>query len=134
MQREEEKIPTWLQDEQLKSPQENQQTIEEFNLDAVAERNRALRQIEEDVTFTKESLDVLSKQIDTQGVDIGNLESQLELIADETEEAAVSLWKSEKAVNAWRWWKAGLIGAGVAVVAGVASIVAIKLKPDAPTN
>lgn len=133
MQQEEAKTPTWLQEEQLKT-EESQQTIEEWNLEAVAERNRALRQIEQDVTFTKESFEVLSKHIDTQGMEIGELESQLDDIAEETEQATVSLWQAEKQVNQWRWWKAGLVGIGVAVAAGVASVVAIKLKPDPVPN
>lgn len=117
----ESKTPSWLAEETSQ-----QQTIEEFNLEAVAERNKALRQIEADVTFTKESFEVLSKQIDAQGVDIGNLESILDDVADETEAANLSLWQVEKQANRWRWIKAGLIGMGVSVIAGVASIVAVK--------
>jgi uncharacterized coiled-coil protein SlyX len=125
----ESKIPTWLSEEQTITPDLQQQSIEEYNLEAVAERNKALRQIEQDVTFTKESFEVLNKQIDLQGMDIGQLESQLDDIADETGEANVSLWKAEKEANRWRWLKAGLIGMGITVVAGVASIATIKLKP-----
>jgi t-SNARE complex subunit (syntaxin) len=117
------KTPVWLQEEQT---QINHQSIEEFNLEAVAERNKALKQIEQDVTFTKEAFEVLNRQIDLQGMEIGQLESQLDNIADETGEATVSLWKAEKEANRWRWLKAGLIGMGITVVAGVTSIVAIK--------
>lgn len=109
-----------------------QQDIEEFNLEAVTERNRLLRQIESDVTFTGEAFRLLSKQVNRQGIPLDDLESQIEVASDNVEMAAVNLCAAEKRVINWRWWKAGIIGGAVAVVVTVAAVVGVKASQPSP--
>ena len=103
-----------------------QQDLAEFNLAALAERNRALKHIEAEVTFTAEACQLISKQLQQQKPAVEQIESQLNIASDNVEIAAVSLCQAEKHVITLRWWKAGVIGIGVAIVVGVAAIVGVK--------
>lgn len=113
---------------------EIQQDIEEFNLEAVAERNRQLRQIEKDVTFSAEAFRLLNKQVNHQGIAVDDLQSQIEIASDNVEIAAVQLCHAEKRVISWRWWKAGLVGAGLAVVVTAATIIGVKASSSNPST
>ena len=113
---------------------EMQQDIAEFNLEAVAERNRAARQIEQDVTFTAEACRLLGQQINKQGICLDDLESQIETASDNVELAAVQLCEAEKRVIRWRWWKAGIVGLGVAIVVTTATVIGVKASSTNPSN
>lgn len=111
-----------------------QQDIEEFNLEAVAERNRQLKQIESDVTFTAEACRLLGKHVNQQGIAVDDLESQIETTSDNVELAAVQLCEAEKRVISCRWWKAGIVGLGVAVLVTAATVIGVKTSSTNPSN
>ena len=109
-----------------------QQTIEEFNNEIAIERHQLLTQIEKDVTFTAEACHILADHVENQASAIDESQLNLEIASDNVEMAAVDLCQAEKRVINWRWVKAGLVGAGVAMAVTVVAIVGVKASGNRP--
>src|SRR5579885_369989 len=99
---------------------------EDLNQLIIKERNKELKQIEQDTSDLAESMQILRNELNKQGDKIDLISANTESSSDASEKGTKDLQKAENHANNSRIWKAILISGSVLGIAGATAITLLK--------
>ena len=101
---------------------------DDLNKTIIEERNKDLKQIENDAIVLSETMNLLAEQVNDQGYHVDNILAHIENAAENTKEASDDLGKAENYSIRSRFWKGVLVIGGIVVAGSVTTLAYLKRR------
>jgi t-SNARE complex subunit (syntaxin) len=100
--------------------------FDDVDIEIAQERNREIKQIEQDTQDLAESFALLNKQVANQGDQIDHVETLMDKATDDSWDSVANLKQAEARENTRRKWLAGAMITGGVIVTGLVGLLVAK--------